>query len=69
MWMKNASMEKSAGVRKWYTSLAVQKVCLLDDSPRLCGTVLQFVLERYGMPKRFDECRSPVTEVMHRQPT
>jgi len=58
MWVKSVNMEKSPRVRKWYASLAMEEVRLLDDSPRLCGTVLQFVLERYDMPKRVDECRS-----------
>jgi len=37
----------------------MEEVRLLDDRSRLCGTILQFVLERYDVPKRFDECQPP----------
>ena len=56
-------------MRKLYTSLAVEEVRLLDDNPRLFGTVLQFVLERYDVPERYDRCQSPTTGVMHQLPT
>jgi len=53
MWVKSASMEKSARVRKFYTGLVVEEeVRLLDDCPRVRGTVLQLVLERYDVPRR-----------------
>ena len=51
MWMKSASMEKS-GVRKWYTGLVVEEVRLLDNGPRVRGTILQLVLERHDVPRR-----------------
>jgi len=31
--------------------LVVEEVRFLDDRPCLCGTVLQFVLERYDVPE------------------
>ena len=52
MWVKSVNMKKSARVRKLYTRLAVEEVRLLDDSSRVCGTVLQLVLERYDVPRR-----------------
>lgn len=69
MLVESACMCKRA---KTGNGLAAEEVRLLDDRPRLCGTILQSVLERYDVSGRFlvnasrqRRCHAPSTYLMN----